>query len=134
MAYSLFELEGVAKTLVSLHKRGVLHLAPAFIADLEREMGFPEKSLDNAVDKILVPRPKVEIIGMYYKVYHNNLIYYIRSNIMPVSNITTEYMDTRECYQYTDIIINVKNKSFLKNRFGIQQIIDLFVENPLPLI
>lgn len=126
------ELNGVAKVLISLHKRGAIHLHPDFIADLEREMGYPERALDNAIDDILVPKPKIEIIGNYYKVYHKNYVYYIRNNVIPISNITVDYLELVQAMDYAlvDIVIDMSQKIYVKNIYGIQQLTDAFFELP----
>lgn len=120
------DVNTVAKVLVSLHKRDVLCCSPAFIADLEREFEFPERSLDNAIDDILVPKPRVEVVGAYFKVYHNGLLYYINSKLMSKRHITTAYMNTNKSMLDASVVIDMNQRSYIKNLFGIQQLTDAF--------
>ena len=105
----------VANALVTLFNDGRLvgSLVQASYI-LEKEFGFPDRMLDNAIDKLLIPQ--VSTVGDFRKVIYNNKVYYYDKYAV-VGNFPVEFMKSQSANDLAVIIIDVKNNIVLKNRF-----------------
>lgn len=112
----------IVKTLTNLYDREALK--PTLVNAcrfLEKDFNLPERSLCNAMDKVLVP--KHELVGNYRKVYYENKVFYYGEFF--AAKFDREFMNSKSAYDGANIIIDTKENKILKNSFySIEQVFD----------
>lgn len=108
------DINVVAKTLVSLFENHSLSVRlKDSVNILEKEFGFEKRSLDNEVDKLLVP--DVVTIGKFNRVYFEGNLYYYDKFLY--QKFDRKFMRSPEAFTLALMIIDSTENKIVKNRF-----------------